>query len=292
MNLQTEVATTDAARKAASPSGAMSQEMLQLLLENIKEYAITALDLRGYVITWTPAAERLKGYRADEIIGKHFSIFYPKDDVNDGKCDRELDVAARDGRCEDEGWRVRKDGSRFWASTVITALRDPQGNLKGFGKVTRDLSDRKLVEERLKQQGRDILEMATVPVVQVWDGILLVPLIGMLDSARTQQLMERLLQRLTETGSPVALLDITGVPMIDTQTAQHLIETIKAARYVGAEVVLTGVRPVIAQTLVHLGVDLSQTTTRSSLTGGLRVALNLMNLHVVPNSGNGDRISQ
>jgi rsbT co-antagonist protein RsbR len=117
-------------------------------------------------------------------------------------------------------------------------------------------------------------------VVQVWEGILLVPLIGMLDSARTQQLMERLLQRLTETASPVALIDITGVPTIDTQTAQHLIETIKAVRYIGAEVVLTGVRPAIAQTLVHLGVDLANTTTRASLTAGLRVAFSLLNLHV------------
>jgi anti-anti-sigma factor len=169
---------------------------------------------------------------------------------------------------------------------VITALRDAQGNLRGFGKVTRDLSERKQAEERTKQQSRDILEMATVPVVQVWEGILLVPLIGMLDSARTQQLMERLLQWLTETSSPVALLDITGVPTIDTQTAQHLIETIKAARYVGAEVILTGVRPAIAQTLVHLGVDLSHTTTRSSLTGGLRVALSLLNLQVAGTTRN------
>lgn len=127
--------------------------------------------------------------------------------------------------------------------------------------------------------------MATVPVVQVWEGVLLVPLIGMLDSARTQQLMERLLQRLTETSAPVALLDITGVPTIDTQTAQHLIETIKAVRYIGADVVLTGVRPAIAQTLVHLGVDLSHETTRSSLTTGLRVALGLLNLQVVAANG-------
>ena len=168
---------------------------------------------------------------------------------------------------------------------VITALRDDKGNLRGFGKVTRDLSERKHAEEKLKQQSREILEMATVPVVQVWEGILLVPLIGMLDSARTQQLMERLLQRLTETSSPVALLDITGVPTIDTQTAQHLIETIKAVRYIGADVVLTGVRPAIAQTLVHLGVDLSHVTTRSSLTTGLRVALGLLNLQVVAANG-------
>jgi PAS domain S-box-containing protein len=260
-------------------------EMLRLLVDNLKEYAIILLDPRGHITSWSSAAQRLKGYRAEEIVGKHFSIFYTPEDITGGKCERELEVAAREGRFEDEGWRLRKDGSRFWANVVITALRDDKGNLKGFGKITRDLSERKHAEEKLKQQSRDIMEMATVPVVQVWEGILLVPLIGMLDSARTQQLMERLLQRLTETSSPVAVLDITGVPTIDTQTAQHLIETVKAVRYIGADVVLTGVRPAIAQTLVHLGVDLSNVATRSSLASGLRVALGLLNLHVTSPNG-------
>ena len=285
MTLQT-VVPPPKGRSEGRLSTEASQELLQMLFDNIEGYAVTMLDPRGHVTTWTQAAERLKGYREEEIIGKHFSIFYTKEDVADGKCEREMEVAARDGRYEDEGWRVRKDGSRFWASVIITALRDPQGKLKGFGKIVRDLTDRKQADERLRQQARDIMEMATVPVVQVWDGILLVPLIGMLDSARTQQLMEKLLQRLTETGSSVALLDITGVPTIDTQTAQHLIETIKAVRYIGADVVLTGVRPVIAQTLVHLGVDLSSVTTRSSLTAGLRVALGLLNLRITGTSTN------
>ncbi len=264
----------------------VQQEMLRLLVDNIKEYAITLLDPQGHVTTWTPAAVRLKGYHPEEIIGQHFSVFYTAEDAAHGKCEHELEVAARVGRFEDEGWRLRKDGTRFWASVVITALRDAQGNLRGFGKVTRDLTDRKQAEERLRMQAQEILEMATVPLVQVWDGIILVPLIGMLDSARTQQLMERLLQRLTETGSPVALIDITGVPTIDTQTAQHLLETIKAVRYVGADVVLTGVRPAIAQTLVHLGIDVSGVATRSSLTAGLRVALRMLNLEIT--AGNGD----
>src|SRR5437016_14412058 len=99
----------------------------------------------------------------------------------------------------------------------------------------------------------------------------------MLDSQRTQQLMERLLHRVTETGSPIALLDITGGPTIDTQTAQHLIETIAAVRLLGAEVILTGVRPAIAQSLVHLGIDLSTVASRSSLAAGLRTAFGILN---------------
>lgn len=134
-------------------------------------------------------------------------------------------------------------------------------------------------EAVISQQAHEILEIAT-PVVQIWDGVVAAPLIGSLDTARTQQFMERLLERVVETNSPVALVDITGVPTIDTVTAQHLIETITAVRLLGAQVVLTGVRPVIAQTLVHLGVDLSDVVTRSSLAAGLRVALDILKLQV------------
>jgi rsbT co-antagonist protein RsbR len=257
-------------------------QMLRLLVENVRDYAIIMLDTEGRVLTWNRAAERLKGWTAEEIIGESIARFYPPEDVARGKVENELRVAAEEGRFEDEGWRMRKDGSRFWANVILTALRSPDGTLRGFGKVTRDVSERRANVEKIKQQAQEIFEMAVVPVVQVWEGILLVPLIGVLDSMRTQQLMERLLHRVTETGSPVALLDITGVPTIDTQTAQHLIETISAVRLLGAEVILTGVRPAIAQSLVHLGVDLSGVACRSSLSAGLRTALALVNFAVGP----------
>ena len=256
-------------------------ELLQLLVDSVRDYAIIMLDPRGNVISWNPTAERLKGWRHDEIIGQHFSRFYPAEDVEQGKTEMELRVATQEGRFEDEGWRVRKDGSRFWANVVITPLRDRDGRLRGFGNVTRDLTDRRNAEEKIKRQAQEIVEMAAVPVVQVWEGIVLVPLIGTLDSQRTQQLMERLLNKVTETSSPVALVDITGVPAIDTQTAQHLIEAIAAVRLLGSEVVLTGVRPSIAQTLVHLGIDLTNVTTRSSLSAGLRRALEMLELRIV-----------
>jgi rsbT co-antagonist protein RsbR len=266
-------------------------DMLKILVDSVREYAIIMLDPKGQLVSWSPAAERLKGYTAEEIIGKHISVFCTPEDMASGKTERELETATREGRFEDEGWRVRKDGTKFWANVVVTALRDVNGTLRGFGNVTRDLSQRRESEERIKRQAKEILEMATV-IVQVWDGIILVPLIGMLDSDRTQQLMERLLQRLTETNSPVALIDITGVPTIDTQTAKHLIETIKAVRYIGSEVVLTGVRPAIAQTLVHLGIDLSGATTRSSLTAGLRVAFEIINIHVARESAQGAAVGK
>jgi rsbT co-antagonist protein RsbR len=141
-------------------------------------------------------------------------------------------------------------------------------------------------EEVIARQSREILEIST-PVVQVWEGVIVAPLIGMLDTERAQQFMERLLSRVVETRSSVALVDITGVPMVDTRTAQHLLEAISAVRLLGAQVVLTGVRPTIAQTLVHLGIDLEGVVTRASLEAGLRFAMESM--HLQDSSRNGHR---
>ena len=261
-----------------------SEESFRLLVDSVKDYAIVMLDPTGRIASWNSGAERIKGWRGEEIIGKNFSCFYPPEAIQRGLPEHELGIAAREGRFEDEGWRVRKDGSRFWANVIISALRDKEGGLLGFGKVTRDLSERKKTEERLQLQSKEIMDLST-PVMEVWQGIVAAPLIGSLDSARTQQFMERLLARIVETNSPVALVDIMGVPTIDTQTAQHLIETINAVRWLGAQVVLTGVRPAIAQTLVHLGIDLTGIITRSSLAGGLQVALEIVNLRVVGKNG-------
>ncbi|HET8540174.1 MAG TPA: PAS domain-containing sensor histidine kinase, partial [Anaeromyxobacter sp.] len=112
---------------------------------------IFALDATGRVVTWNPGAEAIKGWRADEIIGQHFSAFYPPDDVLAGKPEAELRAAATFGRFEDEGWRVRRDGSRFWANVIITALRAPDGELRGFAKVTRDFTERRASEELRRQ---------------------------------------------------------------------------------------------------------------------------------------------
>jgi PAS domain S-box-containing protein len=126
-------------------------ELHRLLVESVEDYAIFALDVNGYVLSWNPGAEKFKGYKAEEIIGKHFSIFYPPEKIAEGFPDYELREAARVGRFEDEGWRIRKDGSRFWANVVITALHDSSGELVGYAKVTRDLSERRQAEEALRE---------------------------------------------------------------------------------------------------------------------------------------------
>jgi PAS domain S-box-containing protein len=126
-------------------------EVFRLLVEGVLDYALFMLDAEGRVASWNPGAERLKGYKREEILGKHLSVFYPKEAVDRRWPQHELEVAAREGRIEDEGWRVRKDGSLFWANVVITALRDASGNLQGFAKITRDLTERRAHEEQLRQ---------------------------------------------------------------------------------------------------------------------------------------------
>ena len=169
---------------------------------------------------------------------------------------------------------------------LFERIRDETGKDGGvlFEEIRRanDLVDRlglyttevhqKSREEVILRQQQDMLELST-PVVKLWDGILALPMIGTLDSARTQVVMENLLQRIVETGSEVAILDITGVPTVDTLTAQHLIKTVTAARLMGADCIISGIRPQIAQTIVHLGVDLQGVITKASLADAFKLAL-------------------
>lgn len=127
-------------------------------------------------------------------------------------------------------------------------------------------------EEVIARQQQELLELTT-PVVQLWDNIIALPLIGTLDSARTQVVMENLLQKIVDTGSSIAIIDITGVPTVDTLVAQHLLKTVAAARLMGADCIISGIRPQIAQTIVHLGVDLSEVTTKASLADAFLIAL-------------------
>jgi PAS domain S-box-containing protein len=133
------------------------EQRFRLFIDAVKDYAIFTLDPRGRVSSWNEGAFRLKGYTADEIIGRHFSVFYPQEDIRRGKPQMELEVATREGRIEDEGWRLRKDGSRFWANVIITAIRDSAGEIIGFSKVTRDFTDRMRAQAELQEANMNLL---------------------------------------------------------------------------------------------------------------------------------------
>src|SRR3954451_21779745 len=128
-----------------------SEQRFRLFVEAVRDYAIFMLDPEGNISTWNTGAERIKGYKPWEIIGQHFSVFYPEEDLKSRKPWHELEIAAKEGRVEDEGWRLRKDGSRFWANVIITAIKDENGRLLGFGKVTRDLTEKTFSDMELQR---------------------------------------------------------------------------------------------------------------------------------------------
>jgi len=165
---------------------------------------------------------------------------------------------------------------------------DPQTLIESLALGTKILDDlglytteiyQKSREDIILRQQQEMLELST-PVVELWEGILALPLIGTLDSARTQVVMESLLQKIVDTGSAIAIIDITGVPTVDTLVAQHLLKTVAAARLMGAECIISGIRPQIAQTIVHLGVDLGSVITKATLADAFSVALDRSNLSV------------
>jgi PAS domain S-box-containing protein len=149
----------DGAQRTNLASSSDLDQQFRLLVESVRDYAIFMLDPGGYILSWNRGAERIKGYTAGEIIGRHFSIFYPASDLAAGKPQRILDIARAQGSCEDEGWRVRKGGTRFWANVIVTAVRDRQGRLEGFAKITRDLTERRTSRQQLvtsRHQARDL----------------------------------------------------------------------------------------------------------------------------------------
>ena len=168
----------DSTSNACTETPRSSEECYRLLVDGVKDYAIFMLDPIGHVVTWNTGAEHIKGYRAAEAIGKHFSLFYPAEDVAGGKPERELEIAAAEGRLEHDGWRVRKDGSRFWANVVITALRNDAGVLMGFAEVIRDMTERRAGEDAL----REAEERMRSVVNHVIDGIITIDERGMVES--------------------------------------------------------------------------------------------------------------
>lgn len=223
---------------------------------------------QGKVLEVNQVFAKMLGYEPSELIGRDgLALLTPES--------RELAAEHIASGYEKpyEAVMVKRDGSRLPVELLGKTMEYRGRSLRVT--AVRDIRTRKRREETIRQQADEILEIST-PILQVREGVIVAPLIGTLDSERSQRLAEELLTAVVETGSEVVLIDITGVPTIDTMTAQHLIETISAVRLLGARVVLTGVRAAIAQSLVHLGIDLSDIVTRSSLAAGLRVALEMM----------------
>jgi PAS domain S-box-containing protein len=257
--------------------GVASQAYLASIVE-CSDDAIYGKTLDGTILSWNRGAERIYGYSAAEMVGRPVSVLVPPNKPDEVPAI--LEKVKRGERVSHfETTRVTKDGEVIDLSLNVSPIRDASGQIIGASTTARDITEQKRMREALAERAKEILDVST-PVLQVWEGVVVAPFIGTLDTQRAQQFMERLLDKIVQTNSAVALLDVTGVPAIDTRTAQHLIETITSVRLLGAQAILTGVRPAIAQTLAHLGINLADVVTRSSLAAGLRVALDILNLKI------------
>ncbi len=175
---------------------------------------------------------------------------------------------------------ARKDGTEFPIEIGLKPFEDSDGGMVVMATII-DITERKRLEDLIKRQREDLMELST-PVIHLWDGILVLPIVGTLDSERSRVMVEQLLQALADSGSGIAIVDISGVPTVDTMVAQHLMKAIDATRLMGAECIISGIRPEIANTIVNLGLDLSRVKTKSSMARALQDAFTALNLKVVP----------
>jgi len=266
-------------RKRAEGELHRSRQMLQLVLDTIPQRVFWKDRNLTFLGCNKPFASDLGLDDPSDIVGKD-DFDLGLSEVTRQQCEYERLVIENDApKLDFEESLITPGGRQVWLRTSRVPLHDHQGKAMGILVSFEDITERKRSEEIISQQAREILEIST-PVVQLWEGVLAVPLIGMLDSERTQQITERLLYRIVETDSPIAIIDLTGVPMVDTQTGRHLIDTIAAVKLLGTKTLLTGIRPEIAQTLVRLGIDLTGIVTRSSLSSGLRYALDALDLEI------------
>jgi len=234
-----------------------AKHFLELFLEALEHSSdSSSRDWKPVVdmLTEMSKSRAVQGFSLSETATFIFSLKQPIFDIIQQRNDRDS----------------KKLGTEMWEITLL---------LDKLGLYTTEAFQQCREEVILRQQ-QEMLELST-PVVQLWDNILALPLIGTLDSGRTQVVMESLLQRIVETGAKIAVIDITGVPTVDTLVAQHLMKTVAAARLMGADCIISGIRPQIAQTIVHLGIDLTEITTKATLADAFRTAMQQLQLGVV-----------
>jgi len=264
------------AKEAMGAAGAYNRSLIEASLD-----PLVTIAPNGKITDVNAATEKVTGFTRQELIGNDFLNYF----TDPEKAREGYQRVFSEGFVTDYPLTIRHVEGRLTDVLYNASVyRGETGEVIGVFAAARDITEQKKLREALTQQAQEILKVST-PVLQVWEGVVVAPLIGTLDTQRAQQFMERLLERVVETNSSVALLDVTGVPSVDTRTAQHLIETITAVRLVGAQAVLTGVRPAIAQTLAHLGINLTDVVTRSTLAAGLRVALDILNLKISSRNG-------
>jgi rsbT co-antagonist protein RsbR len=241
--------------------------------------SIVVVDMQGIITSWNRDSARLFGYTAEEIIGKPIASLYPPEE-QERLITEVIGPLQEQGELETESMVWTKTGERFPVLLSLSLLRDDSGTPVGMIGFSTDLREQKQMEaeraamqEQIIDAQRSALRELSTPLIPITDEVVIMPLIGTLDSGRAQQVMEALLEGVSQYQADLVILDITGVSVVDTQVAQAFIQAAQAVRLLGAQVMLTGIQPQIAQTLVHLGVDLSSIQTQGSLQAGIAAAL-------------------
>jgi PAS domain S-box-containing protein len=237
---------------------------------------IVVADREGRIAFVNQQAETMSGYSRGELVGQPVETLVPagrRPVHGHHRSAYQSAPVARSMGAELDIRLRRKDGSEVPVDIALSPMNAAAGRI--FVAVVRDVTDRREQEQRLRHQRDEILELST-PVIQVWDSVLVLPIIGTLDSARAARLTENLLDRIAREEAEVVILDISGVPTIDTQVAQHLLRTVQATTLMGATSIMCGVRPETAQAMVHLGIDLGQMRSRKTLRDALQLAIQIV----------------
>ena len=245
-----------------------------------RSQSVIEFEMDGTIISANENFLSMMGYSLDEIVGQHHSMFADPEFAASDEY-REFWAALKRGEYQAaEFKRLGKNGREVWLQASYNPIFDRNGKPYKIVKFATDVTERKETEAMIDSQQRAIMELST-PAMQLLDDIVLMPLVGTIDSERAGTMIEKLLGTISANAASVAILDVTGVPVIDTNVARHLLKTVAAAKMLGAEVILTGIQPSGAQTLVQLGIDLSGVITKGSLRAGIQEAMLMAGLKLV-----------
>ena len=261
--------------------GVINAEKYLHLLRSMRNF-VAMLDTDGRVEFMNRASS---GYTEEDIEGEFLweSPWFNRSEESKEEVKEAVEKALHGERTEFEVTAFKKDGTPFPIIFNASPLRDDEENIIGVVAEGKSIAERKELEERLKETVEKLKasqEELSTPVTQIWKGILALPLIGVVDSYRAQRLMETLLNKIVETQSELVIIDVTGVASIDTEVAGHIVKTVQAANLLGARCVLTGIRPEVAQTMIHLGLDFERFATKRDIQEGLKFGLEQMGYEI------------
>jgi rsbT co-antagonist protein RsbR len=270
-------------REALAERDRMLEEMhrFRALIEATSDF-VGITDGEGVTVYINPAGLRTIG-REDEAGQVSLAACYPPE-VGAQVVSEHIPAAMRDGIWQGDTELMHRDGTRLPMSGIIVPLRDPAGAVRAFGSIMRDISSTKRLQAELvqrQQQQQEVLSAMATPIIRLWDDVVTLPIVGVVDSVRASEMKEALLHSVARTGARIAIVDMTGVDTVDTATADHIMRLMQGVQLLGAQGIITGIQPAVAQIMVSLGVDMGNVMTLRSLQEGLRYSLRKMGYRVI-----------